>query len=50
MPTCDEESIADEILENPGFIDGAGEAELLLGAADENPDGPGLSPFMMDCA
>jgi len=43
VPECVGVSTADEILENPAFM-GAGEAELL-GAIEENPDGPGLSPF-----
>ena len=50
VPPCEGESAADEILENPGFIDGIGDTELLFGATDEKPDGAGLPPFIMDCS
>jgi len=50
----DGESTADdEILENPGLTWGAGESALVGGtpdiAAEENPEGGGLSPFECGC-
>lgn len=41
-------STADDIREKPALV-GAGDAELLLGMTEENPDGAGLSPFERAC-